>query len=110
MLKYPLLTASALTVTRLFRSNFLGPLSNFPFNKGQFFLFDIQKKQGRIHSPPVADGWAGAEERKNAHILFWLRMDGPTDRPTDIAASRVAFTRLKSHVEQRGTIVFSSVL
>ena len=39
----------------------------------------IQKKQGRIHGPSVADRWAGAVKQKTASISKKL----PTDRPTD---------------------------
>ena len=39
MLKYPCLTAPALTVTRLFRSNFLGPLSRV--SRLGFFLHKL---------------------------------------------------------------------
>ena len=39
-----------------------------------------QRKQGRIHGNPVADGWAGAVMRKPLGIQ---KCDGPTDRRTD---------------------------
>ena len=36
-------------------------------------------EQGRIHTPPVVDDWAGALQRKTAHILKKV-----TDRPIDL--------------------------
>ena len=42
-------------------------------------------EQGRIHGRTVADGWAGAVKK----------CYGPTDRPTDTARCRVAFSRLQ---------------
>ena len=47
-------------------------------------LGSINRKQGRIHSNPVADGWEGAVERK---LLAIQNCDRPTDGltygPTD---------------------------
>ena len=44
---------------------------------------NLHHEQGRIHSPSVADGYAGAVWQKNALILFWLPTDRRTDRPTN---------------------------
>ena len=55
-----------------------------------------EKKQGRIHGNPVADGWAGAVMLRN----------GQTDGPTDTArCSRVSATKNKNG----GSFVASSV-
>ena len=61
-------------------------------------------KQGRIHSNPVADGWAGAVMRKplgTQKCDGWTdgRTDQPTDLPTDTARCRVACPRIKSVAE-----------
>ena len=50
-----------------------------------YFMASILK-QGRIHSPPVADGWAGAENRN------------VTDRPTDRLTNRPTRQVLESRV------------
>ena len=66
------------------------PTIGLDFEKSDNFISDSQKKkeeekkgkekeQGRIHSNPVADGWAGAVMQKPLGIQ---KCDGPTDRPT----------------------------
>ena len=56
----------------------------------------LQLKQGRIHGNPVADGWAGAQMRKQ---LGFQKCYGRMDQPTDTARCRVACPRLKMSVE-----------
>ena len=52
---------------------------------------DSGKEQGRIHSNPVADSWAGAViQRTIASLEIFV-----TDGPTDMARCRVACPRLK---------------
>ena len=42
----------------------------------------INRKQGRIHGTPVADGWAGAVMQK-------LQTDERTDRPADLPTATI---------------------
>ena len=64
------------------------------------FKIELQeRKQGRIHGTPVADGWAGAIMPKplanQKRDVTDRPTDRPTNRPTDTASSRVAGPRLK---------------
>ena len=43
---------------------------------------DSGKEQGRIHSNPVADSWAGAVIQRTIASLEIFVTDGWTDRPT----------------------------
>ena len=64
----------------------------------RLFFFLINKKQGRIHGNPVADGWAGAIMQKPPGIQKCDQLiDVPMYQPLDAARCRVACLRLKSH-------------
>ena len=55
----------------------------------------LENQQGRKHSPlPVANGWAGAENRNVMWPMDRLT-NQPTDQPTDMASFRVVCPRLK---------------
>ena len=53
------------------------------------YIYNTQVKQGRKHSPSVADGWAGAEILKIKNVA-----DQPIDWPTHTASSRVVGPQL----------------
>ena len=55
----------------------------------------IQCKQGRIHSNPVADGWAGAVMQKPLGIK---KCDRPTDRPTNLPTDQPTRQGVESRV------------
>ena len=62
------------------------------------------REKGRIHSNPVADGWAGAAMQKplgiqKCDLLTDLPTDLPTNLPTNMARCRVACPRLKKEKE-----------